>query len=311
MANANSSKFRKLAHLPYGECFRGDLNKLGGSTSRPLIHLLLVHIPIYYHPASVPPISCPIKRSYCAGRSLFAHLPCPHRCLPITPPSVMFPKLSFLAALSASILTTTNASPLSRTPTPRQTTCNGNADFCSRIYSNVSWIGTHDSAFVGSIIDPRVNQEESVTAQLDAGIRFLQAQVHTKTDDGATTLEMCHTTCTELDAGSLSTYLTTVKTWLEGHPDAVLTMLLVNGDDVNVTLFGDVFNSTGLKEYVFVPSTSPGMLAIGNWPTYGEMIDTGTRLVVFMDAEANESVVPYVLDEVSIVHPTSRPPWTL
>lgn len=56
--------------------------------------------------------------------------------------------------------------------------CNLNPFLCSRSYSNISFIGTHNSAFVGSIDDPRVNQQMSVTEQLDAGIRFLQAQVH-------------------------------------------------------------------------------------------------------------------------------------
>ena len=56
--------------------------------------------------------------------------------------------------------------------TKAQTLCNGYADLCSRQYSNITTIGTHDSAFVGEL--PQDNQDISVTAQLDAGIRFLQ-----------------------------------------------------------------------------------------------------------------------------------------
>lgn len=76
--------------------------------------------------------------------------------------------------------------------------CNGNAALCSRSYSNVTMIGTHDSAFVGIL--PTDNQLVSVTTQLDDGIRFLQAQTHV--NNGV--LEMCHTSCTELDAGPLT-----------------------------------------------------------------------------------------------------------
>jgi hypothetical protein len=76
--------------------------------------------------------------------------------------------------------------------------CNGNAALCSRSYSNVTQIGTHDSAFVGIL--PTDNQLVSVTTQLNDGIRFLQAQTHVK--DGV--LELCHTSCTELDAGPLT-----------------------------------------------------------------------------------------------------------
>lgn len=182
--------------------------------------------------------------------------------------------------------------------------CNGQAAFCDRLYSNVSWIGTHDSAFVGSLIDPRVNQEEAVASQLNAGIRFLQAQTHLL---GNSTLELCHTSCIELDAGRLETYLATVKTWLDANPNEVLTMLLVNGDDVDVSMFGDVLSAAGLSDYAFVPSTSPNKLDMGSWPTYGELIESGKRLVMFLDAGADESTVPYVLDEVCNAHfPSQR-----
>ena len=40
------------------------------------------------------------------------------------------------------------------------------------------------------------------------------------------------------------------------------------------------------------------MLAIDAWPTYTELISDGKRLVMFLDAEADESRVPYILDEV-------------
>ncbi|KAF2771800.1 PLC-like phosphodiesterase [Teratosphaeria nubilosa] len=176
-----------------------------------------------------------------------------------------------------------------------QTTCNGQPAYCDRKYSKISQIGTHDSAFVGWLIDPRVNQEESVTAQLNAGIRFLQAQTH-KNASG-TGLQICHTTCLELDAGSLVNYLSTVKTWLVANEAEVLTLLLTNGDYVNVTLFAEAFEEVGLASYAFVPPTGTTRLAMDSWPTYGEMIADGTRLVMFLDYEADESVVPYVLDE--------------
>jgi hypothetical protein len=76
--------------------------------------------------------------------------------------------------------------------------CNGNAALCSRLYSNVTQIGSHDSAFVGIL--PTDNQLVSVTTQLNDGIRFLQAQTHV--ENGV--LELCHTTCAELDAGPLT-----------------------------------------------------------------------------------------------------------
>lgn len=84
------------------------------------------------------------------------------------------------------------------TSTSPDIACNGNAALCSRSYSNVTQIGTHDSAFVGIL--PTDNQLVSVTTQLDDGIRFLQAQTHV--NDGV--LHLCHTSCEELDAGPLT-----------------------------------------------------------------------------------------------------------
>lgn len=170
-----------------------------------------------------------------------------------------------------------------------QTLCNGYAELCGRRYSNITTIGTHDSAFVGEL--PQDNQDVSVTAQLDAGIRFLQAQSHKNL---LGTLELCHTSCFEEDAGSLESYLSTVKTWLDANPNELLTILLVNGDNVPVSMFDAAYTSSGLKPYAYTPPTSP--IGINSWPTLKEMITAGTRVVAFLDAGANASV-PYILDE--------------
>lgn len=186
----------------------------------------------------------------------------------------------------------------------QQQLCNGRAELCSRIYSKVSWIGTHNAPFIGTADPPdyRVNQEKTVPQQLDAGIRFLQAQtqilVNGAEDLGPLgTLFICHTDCTIYNGGSLKSYLETVKDWVEGHPDEVVTMLLTNGDNVNISRFDDVLTDSGMKDLVFVPSTSPEMLGIGDWPTYGEIIEGGKRVVVFLDYGADMARVPYILGE--------------
>ncbi len=90
-----------------------------------------------------------------------------------------------------------------------QRRCNGSADLCGRAYSNVTFVGAHDSAFVGVL--PTDNQYTSLADQMGLGIRFLQAQTH----DSGGTIEMCHTTCLERDAGPLSDYLAPVKAFLD------------------------------------------------------------------------------------------------
>ena len=98
--------------------------------------------------------------------------------------------------------------------------CNGQDALCSRAYSNVTFVGSHNSAFVGLL--PSQNQLVSVEDQLGLGVRFLQAQTHDL--DG--TIEMCHTSCVELDAGTLTDYLKPIKTFMDANPNEVVTLLL-------------------------------------------------------------------------------------
>jgi hypothetical protein len=151
--------------------------------------------------------------------------------------------------------------------------CNGNTALCSRSYSNVTQVGTHDSAFVGIL--PTENQVDSVADQLGAGIRFLQGQTHELNGE----LYMCHTSCTELNAGLLTDYLTTINTWMAANPNEVVTLLLTNGDRVDVSLFGTAMSSVGLDKYAY---TLPSQLSMDEWPTLQELIDQGTRLVMFL-----------------------------
>ena len=193
--------------------------------------------------------------------------------------------------------------------------CNGNTALCSRSYSNVTQVGTHDSAFVGIL--PTDNQLESVSSQLDAGIRFLQAQTHQMNED----LYMCHTTCAELNAGLLTDYLATIKTWMDSNPNEVVTLLLTNGDRVDVSLFGSAMSASALDQYAY---TLPSQLTIDEWPTLQELINQGSRLVVFLgwlplsphvsdnkpnphcaDYLADTSTVPYINDEFTYFFETA------
>jgi len=166
--------------------------------------------------------------------------------------------------------------------------CNGNAALCSRLYSDVVQVGTHDSAFVGYL--PTQNQEVSVSGQLNAGIRFLQAQTHL--NNGVLTL--CHTTCLEENAGPLTDYLTTIKTWMDANDGQVVTLLLTNGDNEPVSMFGDAMSSTGLASYAYTP---PSVLAMSEWPTLQTLINDGTRLVMFLDYGADTTQVSYINNE--------------
>ena len=157
-----------------------------------------------------------------------------------------------------------------------QTACNGNADYCSRSYSDVSFIGAHDSPFVGDLLTD--NQNLDITQQLNFGIRFLQGQTHM--DLG--TLDLCHTSCLLEDAGSLQDFLSEVKEWMDVNPNEVVTLLITNGDSVGIGNFSEAFVGSGISTYAYVPPGSPNVLGIDEWPTLQEMINSGKRLVAFL-----------------------------
>lgn len=151
--------------------------------------------------------------------------------------------------------------------------CNGHDELCSRKYSDVTFVGSHDSAFVGET--PTHNQYISVTDQLKSGVRFLQAQTHNK----GGTIEMCHTYCWELDSGPLTQYLGEVADFMNGNANEVVTLLLTNGDAIPVQTFDAAFQSAGLTKYVL---HAKDHMNKDQWPTMQQLLDADTRLIVFM-----------------------------
>ena len=49
----------------------------------------------------------------------------------------------------------------------------------------------------------------------------------------------------------------------------------------------------------YVPPQSP--MTRDDWPTLKEMLDSGKRLVVFMDKAADEKTVPFILPQFPMV----------
>lgn len=148
----------------------------------------------------------------------------------------------------------------------------------ARSYTNHTFLGAHDAPFIGSL--PQHNQNLNITAQLDLGIRFLQAQTHRSIDDPDNRLQLCHSSCLLEDGGSLEDFLRLVKEWLllDGHDEDLVTLLLTNGDNVDVGLFAQAFEGSGVDELVYVPETD----GLDAWPSTGEMVDRGKRVVVFL-----------------------------
>jgi len=213
-----------------------------------------------------------------------------------TPPQILI-NYSLLTILNIYLLTTsllnildTTASLLTHLPTQptKNGACNGHASLCTRSYSNITHLATHDSAFIGGL--PNSNQNLPLTRQLDAGIRFLTAQTHKSIfyDE----VKLCHTSCLLKDGGSLESYLLVLREWVEEHPTEVVTLLLTNGDFLPKSAFIPAFQGAGIVPYAYIPDLEVHKADDkSTWPTLGEMLRRGQRVVVFMDYGADDHVV--------------------
>ncbi|KAF9454064.1 PLC-like phosphodiesterase [Macrolepiota fuliginosa MF-IS2] len=215
--------------------------------------------------------------------------------------SLFLVPLSALCALGAPQRTN---SEISR----RATVCNGHVELCNKSFGSVSFVGAHDSYAIG-VNSLAVNQDQNITTQLDDGIRMLQMQAHGQDGD----IRLCHTSCSLYDGGTLGDFLKQgtlsdhtphsfgLRTWLDANPNEVLSLLIVNIDSLPVAQYDQIFKSAGLDAISFAPESTP--LSANSWPTLGSMIDSGKRLVTFMDHGADASV-PYIIDEFSNVWET-------
>ncbi|KAJ7473135.1 PLC-like phosphodiesterase [Mycena galericulata] len=178
-------------------------------------------------------------------------------------------------------------------PMKRATVCNGHPELCTWLYSNVTYAGAHDS-FTRSHVLAR-DQEVDVPTQLSRGVRLLQGQAHMSADS----LHFCHTSCDLFDGGSVQDYLTNVKTFLDANPNEVVTLLFTNPDGANVsTVWKPAFDAAA-----YVPPSLP--VKQSDWPTLGEMIDSGKRVVVFLDAGADGTdPVDFILPEFPMIWKT-------
>jgi hypothetical protein len=187
-------------------------------------------------------------------------------------------------------------------PSRRATVCNGHAELCGRVYSNVTVVGAHDSfAFSSDPLALARDQEVDIPTQLGLGVRLLQAQSHTNSLDGQ--LHFCHTSCALFDGGTVVNYLKTVKTWLDANPNEVLTLLFTNPEGQSVsTVWKPAFDAAGITPMAYVPPSVP--MKNSDWPTLGELIDSDKRVVVFLDSDADPSSVNFILPEFEMIWET-------
>jgi hypothetical protein len=182
------------------------------------------------------------------------------------------------------------------------TACNNSPSLCSRSYGNITHLGAHDSPFVSNSTNKFTssgNQFYNSTTQLDAGVRLLSAQVHTANATGSE-LRLCHSDCSLYDAGSLVTWLSSIKSWLDTNPNEVVTILLVNSVDATAATLGADFTASGVDKYAYQFGSGG---APSTWPTLQSLITANTRLITFVASLSDgNSAAPYLLDEFTYVY---------
>lgn len=177
--------------------------------------------------------------------------------------------------------------------------CNGHVALCDRAYDTVRTVTTHNamSNSTDGWIGP--NHHLDVPAQLAAGVRGLMLDTYRAGDLNSfglvqvpdvdpDTPYLCHTICA-LGSQPLVEGLAEIREFLDTEPGAVATLILESYLDADLT--AAAFDAAGLTQMTYV---HPG----GAWPTLGEMIDAGSRLVVLTDDAADPA------------HPWLMPVWT-
>ncbi|KAG7452901.1 PLC-like phosphodiesterase [Guyanagaster necrorhizus] len=198
--------------------------------------------------------------------------------------------LFFLAAILSIGLS------VSAAPAKRASVCNGHAELCNRGYGNVTFLSSHDSYAISTDILALARvQEVDLAAQLDLGVRMLQAESHMDGDE----FKFCHTSCALFDGGLVVDYLKIVKNWLDDNPNEVLTFLFTNPEGLSLTdVWKPAFDEADITDLAYVPPTNP--MARDDWPTLGEFIDSGKRVIVFLDY-GDDGSVDFILSEFTML----------
>ncbi|MDQ2701003.1 MAG: hypothetical protein M3Y23_06710, partial [Actinomycetota bacterium] len=176
--------------------------------------------------------------------------------------------------------------------------CNGSADLCDRPFNEVTLPGTHNSMSNAEEGWTKPNQTYSMSGQLSRGARAMLIDTYygKLTPDGkrienvdrelrdqpGVDMYLCHEFCV-WGASRLVDELGRVKAFLDAHPREVI--LFINQAGITPADFGKAVEQSGLIDLVYRGSTTE------SWPTLGEMIETGQRVVML--SESNTGDVPW------------------
>ncbi|CAL9764272.1 unnamed protein product [Musa acuminata subsp. burmannicoides] len=160
-------------------------------------------------------------------------------------------------------------------------------------FNRYSWLTTHNSfaklgqkSRTGTPVITLENQQDSITDQLNNGVRGLMLDMYDFLDD----IWLCHSTggkCYNFTAFQPAIdVLKEIQVFLEANPSEVVTIII---EDYVTSPMGltKVFNASGLLKYWFPVSRMPKNG--GDWPLLSDMISRNQRLLVFTSKSAKEA----------------------
>ncbi|KAJ1399068.1 PLC-like phosphodiesterase, TIM beta/alpha-barrel domain superfamily [Sesbania bispinosa] len=160
-------------------------------------------------------------------------------------------------------------------------------------FNRYSWLTTHNSfallgqkSMTGSVIIAPTNQQDTITDQLNNGVRGLMLDMYDFQND----VWLCHSfggQCYNYTAFQPAiNVLKEIQVFLEANPSEIVTIII---EDYVTSPKGltKVFDAAGLRKYWFPVSRMPKNG--GNWPTIDDMIQKNQRLVVFTSKAAKEA----------------------
>jgi len=158
--------------------------------------------------------------------------------------------------------------------------CNGYAILCTRSYDDVTYPATHNSHAnpVSGFNNLAENQLASITTQLERGVRYINMDLYQYGDD----VWVCHGDwdfpihpCLQSGGERAVNQLDEISSFMDANPGVVVTLAFENY--VNATVVLGEFDASDLTRFLFSKQEE--------WPTLGEMVTSGKRLVVLADDE--------------------------
>jgi hypothetical protein len=181
------------------------------------------------------------------------------------------------SAPSASSSSSSSSGGPSTVPAVPPKVCNGHAELCGRAYDAVTFPGTHDAYATHEGLFVGADQTYAMARQLADGVRVLHLEVQ---PDGEVP-SLCHASCA-IGHQSLVDGLREIRGFVEDHPAELVSLLMETGG-VTSDEVAAAMKSSGLGPYLHAQALG------APWPTIGEMLNKGERVVAFLDADGGGS----------------------